>query len=118
MTTSIRLESEIERKLETLARKTGRTKTWYIRQAIREYLEEWEDFHLALTRLEKERGEIDLKEVRRRLGLGSRGKLLVAVPRRQQPPLAAAAVEAVTEALREQRGQTRRRGRGRSSQAP
>lgn len=46
------------------------------------------------------------------------GRLLVAVPQRQQPPLTAADVEAVAEALREQRGQTKRRGRGRGSHAP
>jgi bifunctional DNA-binding transcriptional regulator/antitoxin component of YhaV-PrlF toxin-antitoxin module len=50
--------------------------------------------------------------------LERRGKLLVAVPQRQQPPLTAAAVEAVTEALRAQRGQAKRRGRGSSSHAP
>ncbi len=69
MPTSIRLDAKIERRLEELARRTGRTKAWYIRRAIEEYLDEWEDYHIALHRLEAEREEIDIAEVRRRLGL-------------------------------------------------
>ncbi len=69
MPTSIRLDAKIERRLEELARRTGRTKAWYIRRAIEEYLDEWEDYHIALHRLETEREEIDIAEVRRRLGL-------------------------------------------------
>ena len=69
MATSIRLDARTERRLERLARRTGRTKAWYIRQAIGEYLDEWEDYHVALFRLEREKGEIDISEVRRRLGV-------------------------------------------------
>lgn len=69
MPTSIRLDAETERRLAALSRRTGRTKAWYIRQAIVEYLDEWEDYHVALRRLEEEKGEVELSEVRRRLGL-------------------------------------------------
>lgn len=69
MATSIRLDVKTERRLEDLARRTGRTKAWYIRRAIEEYLDEWEDYHIALSRLEQEKGELDIAEVRRRLGL-------------------------------------------------
>lgn len=50
--------------------------------------------------------------------LERRGKLLVAVPQRQQPPLTAAAVDAMIDALRQERGQAKRHGRGKSSHAP
>lgn len=69
MPISIRLDPETEKKLEKLSKKTGRTKTWYIRHAIDEYIEEWEDYHIAISRLEKEKGELDISEIRKRLGL-------------------------------------------------
>ncbi len=69
MPTSVRLDGETERCLGELARRTGRTKTWYIREAIKEYLDEWDEYHLALSRLEREKGEVDIADVRRRLGL-------------------------------------------------
>lgn len=71
MSLSIRLDSKTEKKLENLAKKTGRTKSWYIRQAVEDYLDEWEDYHIAMSRLEQEKGEIDLAEVRKKLGLAS-----------------------------------------------
>jgi RHH-type rel operon transcriptional repressor/antitoxin RelB len=44
---AIRLPKEIEKRLEKLARKTGRTKTWYAREAILEYIENLEDYYTA-----------------------------------------------------------------------
>ncbi len=69
MPLSIRLDPKTEKKLEKLAKKTGRTKSWYIRHAIDGYIEEWEDYHIAISRLESEKGEIDISDVRKRLGL-------------------------------------------------
>ena len=48
---AIRLPAELEKRLEKLAKKTGRTKSFYVRQAIFEYLEDLEDFYLAEERL-------------------------------------------------------------------
>ncbi|MBL4868335.1 MAG: TraY domain-containing protein [Pseudomonadales bacterium] len=50
---AIQLPEEIENRLTTLANKTGRTKTFYVREAILEHLDEMEDKYLALSRLEK-----------------------------------------------------------------
>ena len=47
---AIRLEPEIEKRLAALAKKTGRTKTFYARQAILEHLEDLEDTYLAEKR--------------------------------------------------------------------
>ncbi len=69
MPISVRLDTKTEKKLEKLAKKTGRTKSWYIRHAIDDYLEEWEDYHIALSRLESEKGELDISKVKKRLGL-------------------------------------------------
>ncbi|MEE8544952.1 MAG: ribbon-helix-helix protein, CopG family [Alphaproteobacteria bacterium] len=69
MPTSVRLDDETERRLGQLAQRTGRTKTWYIREAIKEYLDGWDEYYLALSQLEEQKGEVDIFEVRRRLGL-------------------------------------------------
>lgn len=70
---AIRLPQPIEKRLEKLARRTGRTKTFYARQAILEHLEDLEDLYLAERTLERIRsGEertIPLKKVMKRYGL-------------------------------------------------
>lgn len=52
MPVSIRLEADIERRLEALAKTTGRTKAFYIRQAITEHLQDLEAAYLAQAELE------------------------------------------------------------------
>ncbi|WP_045210493.1 type II toxin-antitoxin system RelB family antitoxin [Desulfonatronovibrio magnus] len=49
---AIRLPGDIEKRLVDLAEKTGRTKTYYAREAIIEHLEDLEDYYLAVHRLE------------------------------------------------------------------
>ena len=70
---AIRLPQSIEKRLEKLARRTGRTKTFYVREAILEHLEDLEDTYLAEGVLERIRsGEeqtIPLKDVLKRYGL-------------------------------------------------
>ena len=70
---AIRLPQSIEKRLEKLARRTGRTKTYYVRQAILEHLEDLEDRYLAERALERIRsGEercIPLKDAMKRHGL-------------------------------------------------
>ena len=48
----IRLPEEIETRLTELASRTGRTKTFYVKEAILEHLDEMEDKYLATSRLE------------------------------------------------------------------
>ncbi|CAN7455047.1 DUF6290 family protein [Phyllobacterium sp. LjRoot231] len=45
--TAIRLPDETYERLQALAAKTGRTATFYMRQAIEEYLDDLEDLYLA-----------------------------------------------------------------------
>jgi RHH-type rel operon transcriptional repressor/antitoxin RelB len=70
---AIRLPQSIEKRLEKLARRTGRTKTYYVREAILEHLGDLEDTYLAEGALERFRsGEeqtIPLKDVVKRHGL-------------------------------------------------
>lgn len=49
--TSLRLPEDIGKRLEALARRTGRSKTFYILEAIREHLDELEDIYIAEKRL-------------------------------------------------------------------
>ena len=48
---AIRLPPEIETRLEKLAAATGRTKTFYAREAILEHLTDLEDIYLAEQRV-------------------------------------------------------------------
>ena len=66
---TVRLPEQIEKRLAALAKKTGRTKTYFVREAILEHLDDLEDFHLAMARLEENLRGIPLKEMERRLGL-------------------------------------------------
>ena len=70
---AIRLPQSIERRLERLARRTGRTKSFYAREAILQHLEDLEDIYLAERTLRRIRdGEertIPLEDVLKRRGL-------------------------------------------------
>ncbi len=70
---AIRLPKNIEKRLEKLARRTGRTKTYYVREAILQHLEDLEDIYLAETVLERIRsGEetaLPLEDVMKRHGM-------------------------------------------------
>ena len=65
----VRLEPEIEKRLERLANKTGRTKSYYAKEAIRQYIEDREDSLLADEILSRNEPTFTLEEVRRELGL-------------------------------------------------
>ena len=66
---AIRLKPDLEARLASLAEKTGRTKTFYAREAIEEHLEDMEDGYIALQRLEKPARIYSSEEVERELGL-------------------------------------------------
>lgn len=61
---ALRLPAEVERRLEELARKTGRTKSYYAREAIIEHIEDLEDAYLAEERNRTDSGaRISLEEM-------------------------------------------------------
>ena len=66
---AIRLDPDIENRLERLAKMTGRTKTFYAREAILEHLEDLEDTYLASKRLERPAKTYSAEEVKHELGL-------------------------------------------------
>jgi RHH-type transcriptional regulator, rel operon repressor / antitoxin RelB len=65
----VRLEPEIERRLDVIASKTGRSKSYYARKAIIEAIEDWEDVAEAIERLENPGRFYTLEEVKAELGL-------------------------------------------------
>lgn len=61
---ALRLPKEIEERLDALARKTGRTKSYYAREAIIEHLEDLEDSYIAEQRMREDDGtRYSLEEV-------------------------------------------------------
>jgi RHH-type rel operon transcriptional repressor/antitoxin RelB len=70
---AIRLPATIEKRLERLAKRTGRTKTYYAREAILQHLDDLEDIYLAEKRMEAiESGRVKtvpLEEIMRQHGL-------------------------------------------------
>ena len=71
---AIRLSESIEKRLARLAKRTGRTKTFYARQAIVQHLQDLEDLYLAEDRLKALRTgrsrTFTLDEVEQDLGPG------------------------------------------------
>jgi RHH-type rel operon transcriptional repressor/antitoxin RelB len=70
---AIRLPADIESRLEALAKATGRSKTFYAREAILEHLDDLEDVYLAEQRLIDIRAgktqTIPLEDVMKRYGV-------------------------------------------------
>ena len=53
MATSIRLNDEIEQRLDRLSAETGRTKAFYLRELIERGLEDLEDYYLGMEVMER-----------------------------------------------------------------
>ncbi|HBG07042.1 MAG: hypothetical protein A2075_22030 [Geobacteraceae bacterium GWC2_58_44] len=54
---SLKLPKDLETRLETLAAKTKRPKSFYMREALEQYLEKYEEGYLALERLNEKNAE-------------------------------------------------------------
>ena len=70
---TVRLPDEIDNRLTALAEQTGRPKSYYVREALENYLEDLEDLYTAETvyrRVLEGKEDISaLEEVEKRLGL-------------------------------------------------
>jgi RHH-type rel operon transcriptional repressor/antitoxin RelB len=70
---SLRLPDDVSTRLQDLAERTGRSKTFYMVEAIREHLDDLEDVYLAEQRLIDLRAgktqAVPLEEVMKRYGL-------------------------------------------------
>jgi RHH-type rel operon transcriptional repressor/antitoxin RelB len=68
---AVRLDAATEKRLEALAARTGRTKTFYAREAIETHLDDLEDFYLAEERVKtlRDGDAIPLAALKAELGL-------------------------------------------------
>jgi RHH-type rel operon transcriptional repressor/antitoxin RelB len=66
---AVRLPEDIENRIAALARNTGRTKSFYVREAVVEYLDDLEDYYLAEARRNAPLPAIPLDQIERDLGL-------------------------------------------------
>ena len=70
---AIRLPEDIEGRLDALAKRTGRSKTFYAREAIVEHLEALEDLYLAekvVKRIQSGKEKVhSLEQIEAQLGL-------------------------------------------------
>jgi RHH-type rel operon transcriptional repressor/antitoxin RelB len=66
---TVRLSPKLETRLNKLAKKTGRPKSYFAKKALESFLDEQEDYLIALSRLENKMPSIPLEEVVKRLGL-------------------------------------------------
>lgn len=66
---AVRLPKELEAQLERVAKKTHRSKSYYIRKALEQFLEDREDYLLAVARLEEKNPRIPYEKIRSELGL-------------------------------------------------
>ncbi|MBL8675974.1 MAG: anti-toxin [Alphaproteobacteria bacterium] len=68
---AIRISHDIENRLQQLALRTGRTKTYYAREALLRFIEDMEDEYLALLRLETPTKRWTLEELEKAIDLES-----------------------------------------------
>ncbi len=70
---AVRLPKEIDDRLTRLAKETGRTKSYYVREALLRYLDDLEDAYLAEAAYERflasREKAVPIEEVERNLGL-------------------------------------------------
>ena len=55
----VKLDKQTEERLEALAEQTGCSKSYYVREALQAYLEEHEDYLVALSRLKNDLDPIE-----------------------------------------------------------
>ena len=66
---TLRLSPQLESRLNRLAKRTGRPKSYYAKRAISEFLDEQEEYLIAVSRLEDELPSVPLRKVVKQLGL-------------------------------------------------
>ena len=67
---SMRLEEKLDRKLQRLAKDTERPKSYFIKKALELYLDEYDEYQIALARRADKGDEaLTLAQARKALGL-------------------------------------------------
>ncbi len=66
---AVRLDPETEKELEDLSRETGRSKSYYVKQALEDFLADRADYLAAIAILERNEPRIPIERLRKELGL-------------------------------------------------
>jgi RHH-type transcriptional regulator, rel operon repressor / antitoxin RelB len=67
---TLRLDEQTDRKLQKLAKESERPKSYFIKKALELYLQEYEDYQIALARrADKDNEILTLAQVRKALGV-------------------------------------------------
>jgi RHH-type transcriptional regulator, rel operon repressor / antitoxin RelB len=66
---TVRLEDDLDERLGNLARETGRTKSYYTKLALQEFLEEQEDYLLGIAALERREPTVSLEALEKEFDL-------------------------------------------------
>lgn len=66
---AVRLPEQLDYRLSDLAIQTNRSKSYYVKKALQDFLDDNEDHLLAIARLEKKNPRITLEEMESRLDL-------------------------------------------------
>ena len=69
MAIALRLSPELDKRLTMLAKKTHHSKSYYAREALEHYIEDLEDYYLAMHVLEHPGKIYTLEEVEKMCGL-------------------------------------------------
>jgi RHH-type rel operon transcriptional repressor/antitoxin RelB len=64
---TVRLPADIEKRPDLLAKRTGRTRDFYVREAILRYIDDLEDYYLARRRLSRKAPRVTLEELERKV---------------------------------------------------
>lgn len=70
-TIAVRLQKELYQRLSSLATRTGRSKSFYVKQALARYLEDMEDLYLAVDRIENPGERVSMEEAKKILDVES-----------------------------------------------
>jgi len=65
----VRLDHETEVRLEHLCEETGHSKSYFVKKALLQFLEDREDYLLGIAALEKKESTISLNKLEKDLGL-------------------------------------------------
>ncbi|ASQ47076.1 type II toxin-antitoxin system RelB family antitoxin [Legionella clemsonensis] len=65
----VRLPEKLNERLSKLAKLTHRSKSYYVKQALQDFLDDQEEHLIALSRLEKKNPRITLDDMKKNLDL-------------------------------------------------
>jgi len=69
-TLTLRVDDQLDRKLQRLAKETERPKSYFIKKALELYLDEYQDYQIALARrADKDEEILTMTQMRKALGV-------------------------------------------------